>query len=132
MQSAAAGAVLRCRRLPVTIRPSQRTPSLMSTSVKRELIWLGVALFAALVAFPLLVYATGMLTLGAYSRGGAGRFLVDFLHSLGRLEWQALALAVAPLTLIVGWRVIRALRSRDEYVAARPARDASERREPTL
>jgi hypothetical protein len=104
----------------------------MRTSVKRELIWLGVALLAGLVLFPLLVYATGMLTLGPYSRGGAGAFLADFLRSLRRLEWQALAVGVAPPALILGWRVVRALRTGEEYVAAGSARAASERREPTL
>ena len=106
----------------------------MPTSFKRELIWLGVALLAGLVVFPLLVYATGLLTLGPYSRGGAGRFLADFFQSLGRLEWQALALAIAPSALILGWRVVRALRSGEdeEYVAAGPAREATKRREPTL
>lgn len=104
----------------------------MPTSVKRELIWLGIALLSGLVLFPLLVYATGMLTLGPYSRGGAGPFLADFLRSLGRLEWQALALAVAPPALILGWRAVRALRSGEEYVAAEAARDPTERREPTL
>lgn len=107
----------------------------MSKSVKRELVWLGVALFAGLVVLPLLVYATGMLTLGPYSRGGAGRFLVDFLRSLVSLEWQALTLAALPIALIVAWRVIRALRfpsSGDEYVDPEVARHASVRREPTL
>ena len=104
----------------------------MSTSVKRELIWLGIALLAGLVLFPLLVYATGMLTLGPYSRGGAGRFLGDFLRSLGQLEWQAVAIAVAPPALILGWRLVRGLRSGEEYVAAEPSRGANERREPTL
>lgn len=105
----------------------------MSGNLKRELIWLGVALFAALVALPLLVYATGMLTLGPYSGGGAGRFLADYLRSLVRLEWQAIALAVAPMAAILGWRLVRALRAPppgDGYVdgGAHP----SVRREPTL
>jgi hypothetical protein len=104
----------------------------MTTSVRQELIWLGIALLVALVVFPLLVYATGMLTLGPYSRGGAGRFLGDFLRSLGRLEWQAVVLAVTPLAATLGWRVVRALRSGERYVAAREAGDAPERREPTL
>jgi membrane protein implicated in regulation of membrane protease activity len=101
----------------------------MPTSVKRELIWLGIALLAGLLLFPLLVYATGMLTLGPYSRGGAGAFLADFLRSLGRLEWQALALAVAPPALILGWRAVR---SRSGSTSRRAARGATERREPTL
>ena len=107
----------------------------MSKRVKRELIWLGVALSTGLIVLPLLVYATGRLTLGPYSRGGAGRFLADFLHSLARMEWQALSLALAPIALLVAWRIIRALRAPPtdgEYVDARVARDASVRREPTL
>ena len=95
---------LRQGRLAVTMRGpravARRGTVVMPKSVKRELIWLGVALFAGLVVFPLLVYATGMLTLGPYSRGGAGRFLVDFLRSLVRLEWQALTLAAPPIALI--------------------------------
>ncbi len=59
---------------------------------------------------PLAVYATGALTLGPYSRGGAWRFLGDFLRSLVRLEWQALTLALVPIVLILAWRVIRAIR----------------------
>ena len=130
---------LRQGRLAVTMRGpravARRGTVGMPKSVKRELIWLGIALFAGLVVFPLLVYATGMLTLGPYSRGGAGRFLVDFLRSLVRLEWQALTLAAPPIALILAWRVIRALRapsSGDEYVDSEVARDASVRREPTL
>jgi hypothetical protein len=107
----------------------------MSNGIKRELIWVLVALFIGLVVLPLLVYATGTLTLGEYSRGGGGRFLADYLRSLARLEWQALVLTAAPITLILGWRIIRAVRGprpAGDYVDARPARDATERREPTL
>ena len=109
---------------------------LMSASVKRELAWLGIALLAGLVVFPLLVYATGAVTLGSYSRGGAGRFLSDFLRSLAGGKWQALVLAAAPIAAVVGWRIVRALRAprRDHagYVAAGEARDVPVRREPTL
>jgi len=107
----------------------------MSNGIKREMIWLGVAAFAGLVVLPLLVYATGLLTLGAYSRGGAGRFLADFLRSLAGREWQALVLAAAPIALVLGWRIIRAVRAPradDGYVDAGAARDAPVRREPTL
>ena len=107
----------------------------MSKGSKRELIWLGVAVFAGLVVMPLIVYATGMLTLGPYSRGGAGRFLADFLRSLAGLQWQAIVLAAPPIALVLAWRVIRAVRAPrpgDEYVDARAARDAPVRREPTL
>lgn len=130
---------LRQGRLAVTMRGpravARRGTVVMPKSVKRELIWLGVALLAGLVVFPLLVYGTGMLTLGPYSRGGAGHFLVDFLRSLVRLEWQALTLAAPPIALILAWRVIRALRapsSGDEYVDPEVARGAAVRREPTL
>ena len=106
----------------------------MSKGIKRELIWLGVAMFAGLVVMPLLVYATGMLTLGRYTRGGAGRFLADFLRSLAGLEWQALMLAAAPIALVLAWRIIRAVRTprTDDYVDAPAARAEPVRREPTL
>jgi hypothetical protein len=107
----------------------------MSDGTKRELIWVGVAVLAGLVVMPLLVYATGMLTLGPYSRGGAGRFLADFLRSLAGLEWQAIVLAAPPIALVLAWRAIRAVRAPrpgDEYVDAGAAREASVRREPTL
>jgi hypothetical protein len=76
-----------------------------------------------------------MLTLGPYSRGGAGRFLADFLRSLARMEWQALTLALAPVALVLAWRIIRALRPpRPDggYVDADSARETPVRREPTL
>lgn len=107
----------------------------MSPGLKRESIWLAIAVLAGLVLLPLAVYYTGTLTLGPYSRGGAGRFLLDFLASLARLEWQALALSIAPVAVLLAWRIGRALRARgaDEEDADTPARrGAAVRREPTL
>lgn len=103
----------------------------MSTRVKRELIWMLVALVAGLVGMPLLVYATGRWTLGPYSSGGAAQFVADFLHSLARLEWQALALALAPIALVLAWRIVRALRA-PPATDAGAERRAPVRREPTL
>ena len=107
----------------------------MSKRLKRELIWFGAALLSGVVLMPLAVYATGTLTLGPYSRGSVWMFLGDFLRSLVRLEWQALTLALAPIALILAWRVVRAIRDPhigDAYEDAAPAREASARREPTL
>ncbi len=98
----------------------------MSKRLKRELIWFGAAVLSGVVLMPLAVYATGALTLGPYSRGSAGRFLGDFLRSLVRLEWQALTLALAPIALILAWRVVRAIRDPhvgDAYEDATPARE---------
>jgi len=105
------------------------------TTLKRELIWLLAAVLGGIVVLPLLVYATGTVTLGPYSRGGAGRFLSDFLHGLARGEWQAVALALAPILLTLAWRIARALRAApvdETYEAPATRRAASERREPTL
>jgi hypothetical protein len=104
----------------------------MNTRAKRELIWVLVGFAAGLVGMPLLVYATGRLTLGPYSHGGAARFFGDFLRSLARLEWQALALAVAPIALTLGWRIVRALRAPLEVDDTAAQRTAAVRREPTL
>jgi hypothetical protein len=101
----------------------------MSTRVKRELIWMLVALAAGLLGMPLLVYATGRLTLGPYSGGGAAQFVGDFLRSLARMEWQALALALAPIALVLSWRIVCALRAPP---AARAESGRPVRREPTL
>lgn len=101
----------------------------MSPRVKRELIWMLVALAAGFLGMPLLVYATGRLTLGPYSRGGAAQFVGDFLHSLARMEWQALALAVAPIALLLAWRIVCALRAPP---ATGVERGPPVRREPTL
>jgi hypothetical protein len=103
----------------------------MTTRAKRELIWVLVALAAGLVGMPLLVYGTGLWTLGPYSRGGAARFLGDFLQGVARLEWQALALALPPIALVLAWRIVRALRAPPE-TDADAERAAPVRREPTL
>jgi hypothetical protein len=103
----------------------------MSPRVKRELLWVLVAFAAGLIGMPLAVYTTGRWTLGPYSQGGATRFLGDFLQSVARLEWQALALAVAPVALTLGWRIVRALRAPPED-DAEARRGAAVRREPTL
>jgi hypothetical protein len=104
----------------------------MSTRAKREMLWVLVALAAGLVGMPLLVYATGRWTLGPYSHGGAATFLADFLRSVARLEWQALALAVAPIALTLGWRIVRALRAPPELADSAAQRTEPVRREPTL
>jgi hypothetical protein len=111
----------------------------MPAGLKREAIWLSAAAVLGLIVLPLLVYWTGTATLGPYSRGGAGRFLADFLRSVARLEWQALTLALAPLALIVasrvGWWVRRHIAgSVDDAPTDRRSRDAAPvpRREPTL
>lgn len=103
----------------------------MPTTPKRELTWLTAGLLAGVVVMPLLVYGTGKLTLGPYSRGGAGRFLADYLRSLAHLEWQALALALAPVGLVVLVRAIRLLRVTRQRADTGPAA-APVRREPTL
>ncbi|HEX9772882.1 MAG TPA: hypothetical protein VGA44_05405 [Steroidobacteraceae bacterium] len=107
--------------------------------MKRDSIWLLAAAIFGLLLLPLLVYYTGAATLGPYSGGGPGRFLVDFFRDLARLEWQALTLATVPLVLMCVWRLLRKFRRRaadaaDYEPAAGRGRDATPgtRREPTL
>jgi len=111
----------------------------MPPSLKRDSIWLLAAAIFGLLLLPLLVYYTGTATLGPYSGGGAGRFLVDFFRDLARLEWQALTLATVPLVLMFLWRLLRKLRQRvadapDYEPADGRRRDTAPgtRREPTL
>jgi len=68
---------------------------------------LAALLFGAVV-LPFLVYATGVETLGPYSRGGAGSFYADFLADLARLRPAAWTLAVGPAALVLTWRLFKA------------------------
>lgn len=73
---------------------------------RRHLPWLLAALAFGAVVLPLLVYFTGSVTLGPYSRGGPGRFLLDFLVDLGRLRAAAWALLAGPAILVLVWRIL--------------------------
>jgi hypothetical protein len=74
---------------------------------KRDLLWLLAALAFGALLLPFLIYQTGALTLGPYSRGGAGIFYRDFLGSLGAFEWPAWLLLLGPALIVVFWRILR-------------------------
>jgi hypothetical protein len=75
-------------------------------SLRRHSRWLVAALFFGAAVLPFLVYQTGLMTLGPYSRGAAGAFYGDFLASLARLQWSAWALLLGPALCVLLWRLL--------------------------
>lgn len=55
---------------------------------------------------PVLVYYTGLATLGPYSRGGPGVFVRDFVADLLRMRPAAWVLLLGPVVLVAAWRVL--------------------------
>jgi len=76
--------------------------------LRRLALWLLAALLFGAVALPLLVYYTGVVTLGPYSHGGPLSFYADFLADLARLRWSAWSLLFGPATLLLVWRLLTA------------------------
>jgi len=66
------------------------------------------AVFAAFV-LPVLVYYTGLSTLGPYSRGGLEAFLHDFAADLARMRPSAWLLLLGPVVMVAAWRVLVAV-----------------------
>lgn len=75
--------------------------------LRRELWFVGGALFTGLIAVPLLIYVAGVLTLGPYASGGLGAFLADFVIGLVRGWPVAWAIVLGPYAAIVLLRVAR-------------------------
>ncbi len=87
--------------------PERKHPGL-----RRESIFAAVALAFGLIVMPLLIYAAGSATLGAYQSGGLGSFLKDFylglLHGTGSM-WTVV---VGPYLFITLFRAVLLLSRR--------------------
>ena len=81
----------------------------MSTVVRREAVWLGVAVAIGLLVLPPVVYATGVKTLGAYAHGGLGAFLGDYYAALFQLKAAAWIIAAGPIIAVLVWRFLMRL-----------------------
>jgi len=81
----------------------------MSRDVRREAVWLGVAVAVGLLVLPPVVYATGVRTLGAYAHGGLGAFLGDYYAALINLRPAAWVLATGPIVALLVWRLLMRL-----------------------
>jgi hypothetical protein len=81
----------------------------MSTVVRREAVWLGVAVAIGLLVLPPVVYATGVRTLGAYAHGGLGAFLGDYYAALFSLKAAAWIIAAGPIVAVLVWRLLMRL-----------------------
>jgi hypothetical protein len=76
---------------------------------RRHGAWLVAAAAFAAFGLPVLVYYTGVATLGPYSRGGLGDFLRDFLADLARLRPAAWVLLLGPVVMVAAWRAVVAI-----------------------
>ena len=83
-------------------------------NVRRDSRWLIAALVFGALLLPVLVYYTGVMTLGPYSHGGLLGFYGDFLASLARLRWSAWSLLLGPAALVLVWRLAAAYAWRGE------------------
>jgi hypothetical protein len=81
----------------------------MMRDVRREALWLGVAVAVGLLVLPPVVYATGVRTLGAYAHGGLGAFLGDYYTALIKLRPAAWILATGPIAAVLVWRLLMRL-----------------------
>ena len=77
--------------------------------MKRDAIWMILALAFGLFAVPPLVHLVGERTLGPYSDGTLGAFLADFYGDLFTLAPAPLVIALGPVAVVLAWRVLRRL-----------------------
>jgi hypothetical protein len=99
----------------------QLTRTMLPMNLKRHMPWVSSALAFGAVVLPFLVYFTGVLTIGPYSGGGAGRFFVNYWGDLLRLRGAAWLLLLGPAILVVLWRILVAYASHETSVDDRPA-----------
>ncbi len=73
---------------------------------RRDVLWLLGALAFGVAVLPWAVYYAGLIALGPYANGGAGRFFVDYMADLLHGRWVSWVLALGPLALTVVWRTL--------------------------
>ncbi len=76
--------------------------------------WVLAALLFGAAVLPLLVYATGVKTLGPYSGGGPASFFANFVTDLAHLRPAAWILLAAPAALVLVWRLLAAYARDDD------------------
>lgn len=80
---------------------------------RHHMRWVIAGLIFGAAVLPLLVYATGVRTLGPYSGGGVGSFYANFITDLAQLRPAAWTLLAGPATLVLVWRLVAAYAARD-------------------
>jgi hypothetical protein len=100
--------------------------------------WIVAVGVLAAAALPVLVFYTGVATLGPYASGGLRDFLANYLADLARLHADAWTLLLGPVALVAAWRLIVAAawprRAADRSSTPPAERQASPavRRDPTI
>jgi hypothetical protein len=88
------------------LRIERANPSIGAMHFKRHVAWIIAAVAFAACVLPLLVYYTGVFTLGPYARGGPWRFVGDYYADLLHLRAGAWVLLLGPVALVAFWRVL--------------------------
>jgi hypothetical protein len=83
--------------------PGRRMPQMKSG---HHIRWVLAALAFGATLLPLLVYFTGVRTLGPYIGGGPAAFYAAFAADLAHLRPAALTLLLGPATLVIVWRLL--------------------------
>src|SRR5688500_2675304 len=82
---------------PELIDDDARMLQLRKQARKRELIYLGCALFAGFIVLPISIYIVGTLTLGPYAGGKSmGAFFAEFFSHLGQGAPRTWFIALSP------------------------------------
>jgi len=99
--------------LPMSSSP--REVRAVSLPLRRELIWIGVALVLGFVVMPPLIWLVGTHVLGPYTPGGIGALWGQFFRGLASGSFAFWYVAIGPYFLLLLLRaLIRLFRARGE------------------
>jgi hypothetical protein len=84
-------------------RPGRRMPQMKS---RHHIWWIIAALVFGAAVLPLLVYTTGVRTLGPYSGASPAAFYAAFFVDVAHLRPAAMTLLLGPATLVIVWRML--------------------------
>jgi hypothetical protein len=107
-------------------------------SFRGHVAWIVAVGVLSAAVLPVLVFHTGVATLGPYAGGGLRDFLANYVADLARLRADAWTLLLGPVVLVAAWRLVvatawprRAADRSSNPPAERPAPPAA-RRDPTI
>ena len=76
------------------------TESTQAAVLRRELLLLAVLVVAGALLLPAVVFLVGNVVFDSYAGDGAGGFYADLFGRLGRFEWAAWLLVLAPYLVL--------------------------------
>ena len=87
---------------------SSRIPllSVLPPRVRRELLWIAIALLIGMVAMPPLIWLVGSRVLGPYALGGLATLWQQFFRGLSSGTFAFWWVAVGPYFLLLALRIL--------------------------